>query len=197
MKERVDAEDAALSIDSLLRDLRYALRGFAKSSRLRRRRHPHPRARHRRKHRCLSAPRCCPTAKPAHPGPAAAGKLRIVGGHRGFGITTGPYAEFTVPCGEVRRHHDPFPAFSPRRPPTSSWVRPATLNASTPWKLVEIFSMFSVSLPGADGSFNLRMKPIVRFPKSSPASVTGKRRWAARPLLPIPPSWLPATRCRS
>src|SRR5665213_1466950 len=31
MKERVDAEDAALSLDGLLRDVRYALRGFAKN----------------------------------------------------------------------------------------------------------------------------------------------------------------------
>jgi predicted permease len=31
MKERVDAEDAAVGIDTLLRDTRYALRGFAKS----------------------------------------------------------------------------------------------------------------------------------------------------------------------
>src|SRR5271154_1920790 len=31
MKERVDAEDAALGLDGLFRDARYALRGFAKS----------------------------------------------------------------------------------------------------------------------------------------------------------------------
>jgi len=31
MKERVDAEDAALGVDSLFRDVRYATRGFAKS----------------------------------------------------------------------------------------------------------------------------------------------------------------------
>ena len=31
MKERVDAEDAAVGVDSLLRDTRYALRGFAKN----------------------------------------------------------------------------------------------------------------------------------------------------------------------
>jgi hypothetical protein len=31
MKERVETEDAALGIDSLFRDIRYALRGFAKS----------------------------------------------------------------------------------------------------------------------------------------------------------------------
>src|ERR1700761_1631233 len=31
MKERVDAEDAAVGVDSLWRDTRYALRGFAKN----------------------------------------------------------------------------------------------------------------------------------------------------------------------
>src|SRR5581483_6601080 len=31
MKERVDAEDAALSLESFLRDVRYALRGFVKT----------------------------------------------------------------------------------------------------------------------------------------------------------------------
>ena len=33
MKERVDAEDAAIGVDSLLRDTRYALRGFARARR--------------------------------------------------------------------------------------------------------------------------------------------------------------------
>ena len=117
MKERVDAEDAALSIDSLLRDLRYALRGFAKS--------PAFAAvailtlalgigANTAVFQLLDAVRLRSLPIRA---PQQLAELRIVGGHRGFGITTGPYAEFTVPMWqEVRRHHDPFSGVFAWRP---------------------------------------------------------------------------------
>ena len=109
IKERVDAEDTALGLDSFVRDLRYALRGIARSPgfasvtlltlalgigantaifelidavRL----------------------RSLPIAAPQQ-----LAELRIAGGNHGFGINNGPYAQFTLPMWqEVRRSHDPF-----------------------------------------------------------------------------------------
>ena len=116
-KENVGAEDAALSFDSLLRDMRYALRGFATSAgftavaistlalgigantaifqlldaiRL----------------------RSLPVEKPQE-----LAELRIKGGNQGFGVTDNYYTNFTVPMWqEVRRHHDPFSGVFAWRP---------------------------------------------------------------------------------
>src|SRR5271163_1581715 len=110
MRERVDAEDAALGLDSFFRDARYAVRGFAKS-------------------RAFTAMailtlalgigantaifqlvdavrlRSLPIQNPQE-----LAELRIAGGNRtGFGITNGRYAHFTIPMWqEVRRNHGPF-----------------------------------------------------------------------------------------
>src|ERR1700733_8766479 len=109
MRERVDAEDAALGLDSLARDARYALRGFARS----------PAftvvailtlalgiGANTAVFQLLDAVRLrsLPLQKPQE-----LAEVRIAGGNGGFGITDGPYAQFTVPMWqEVRRHHDPF-----------------------------------------------------------------------------------------
>jgi len=108
-KEKVQAEDAALALDSLFRDARFALRGFAKSPGF-----------------TLVAIltlalgigantavfqlvdavrlRSLPIAAPNE-----LAEVRIAGGNRGFGVKRGPFAEFTIPMWqEVRRHHDPF-----------------------------------------------------------------------------------------
>jgi predicted permease len=117
MKERVDAEDAALGLDSLFRDVRYAIRGFAKS-------------------RAFTAVailtlalgigantavfqlidavrlRSLPIQRPQE-----LAELRIVGGTQGFGITDGAYAQFTIPMWqEIRRHHDAFSGVFAWRP---------------------------------------------------------------------------------
>jgi predicted permease len=109
MKERVDAEDAALGLDNLFRDVRYAIRGFAKN-------------------RAFTAVailtlalgigantavfqlldavrlRSLPIQKPQE-----LAELRIMGGTQGFGINNGAYAHFTIPMWqEIRRHHDAF-----------------------------------------------------------------------------------------
>jgi predicted permease len=109
MKERVDAEDAALGLDSLFRDVRYAIRGFAKS-------------------RAFTAVAILTLALGIGANTAVfqlidavrlrslpiqksqeLAELRIVGGTQGFGITDSPYTQFTVPMWqEIRRHHDPF-----------------------------------------------------------------------------------------
>ena len=116
-KERVGAEDAAFTFDSLFRDVRYAMRGFARSAgftavaiitlalgigantavfqlldaiRL----------------------RSLPVEKPQE-----LAELRIKGGTGGFGITDSEYTYFTVPMWqEVRRHHDPFSGVFAWRP---------------------------------------------------------------------------------
>jgi predicted permease len=108
-KERVEAEDAALGVDSLMRDARYALRGFFRNPGF-----------------TLVAIltlalgigantavfqlvdavrlRSLPIAAPNE-----LAELRVVGGNQGFGVTTGPFATFTVPMWlEVRRNHEPF-----------------------------------------------------------------------------------------
>jgi len=108
-KERVGEEDAALGLDSLFRDVRYALRGFGKS----------PGfttvaivtlalgiGANTAVFQLLDAVRLrsLPIQKPEE-----LAELRIVGGNHGFGVNDGPYAQFTVPMWqEVRRHHDPL-----------------------------------------------------------------------------------------
>jgi predicted permease len=109
VKERVDAEDAALGLDSFFRDLRYAVRGFVKSP-------------------CFTIVavltlalgigantavfqlldavrlRSLPIQNPKE-----LAELRIAGGNTGFGINDGMFSNFTIPMWqEVRRHHDPF-----------------------------------------------------------------------------------------
>jgi predicted permease len=109
MRERVEAEDAALGLDSFVRDLRYALRGIAKSPGF----------------ACVTLMtlalgigantaifelldalrlRSLPIQAPQE-----LAELRIAGGNHGFGVGDGPYAQFTIPMWqEIRRHHDPF-----------------------------------------------------------------------------------------
>ncbi|MFL6427983.1 MAG: ADOP family duplicated permease [Acidobacteriaceae bacterium] len=109
VKERVDAEDAALGLESFLRDARYAVRGFVKS----------PGftlvavltlalgiGANTAVFQLLDAVRL--RSLPIQ-SPQELAELRIVGGNRGFGINDTPWANFTVPMWqEVRRHHDPF-----------------------------------------------------------------------------------------
>jgi predicted permease len=109
VKERVDAEDAALGLESFFRDARYAVRGFVKS----------PGftivavltlalgiGANTAVFQLLDAVRLR-SLPIQNPGELA--ELRIVGGNTGLGINDGPYAHFTVPMWqEVRRHHDPF-----------------------------------------------------------------------------------------
>lgn len=109
VKERVNAEDAALGLGSFFRDVRYALRGFAKS----------PGftvvalltlalgiGANTAVFQLLDAVRLrsLPIASPQE-----LAELRIAGGNHGFGINDGPYSHFTIPMWqEVRRHHEPF-----------------------------------------------------------------------------------------
>ena len=109
VKERVDAEDAALGIDSFFRDLRYAVRGLVKS----------PGftivavltlalgiGANTAVFQLLDAVRLrsLPIQRPQE-----LAELRIVGGNKGFGINDGMFSNFTIPMWqEVRRHHDPF-----------------------------------------------------------------------------------------
>jgi len=109
MKERVEAEDAALGIDSFIRDARYALRGFLRN----------PGftlvailtlalgiGANTAVFQLLDAVRLrsLPIAAPDQ-----LAELRIVGGNRGFGATEGSFARFTIPMWlEVRRNHEPF-----------------------------------------------------------------------------------------
>ncbi len=110
MKERVGSEDAALGLDSFFRDIRYALRGFLKS--------PGFTAiailslalgigANTAVFQLLDAVRlrALPIQKPQE-----LAELRIADGNpTGFGVSNGPYANFTVPMWqEIRRHHDPF-----------------------------------------------------------------------------------------
>jgi predicted permease len=109
VKERVDAEDAALGLDSFFRDLRYAARGFVKS----------PGftivavltlalgiGANTAVFQLLDAVRL--RSLPIQRSQELA-ELRIVGGNGGLGINDGPFANFTIPMWqEVRRHHDPF-----------------------------------------------------------------------------------------
>src|SRR6185437_8090208 len=109
MKERVDAEDAALGFDSFFRDIRYALRGFAKS--------PAFTAiailtlalgigANTAVFQLLDAVRL--RSLPIQ-NPQELSELRIAGGNKGFGVSDNYYSDFTVPMWqEIRRHHDPF-----------------------------------------------------------------------------------------
>jgi len=109
VKERVDAEDAALGLESFFRDARYAVRGFVKT----------PGftivavltlalgiGANTAVFQLLDAVRLrnLPIQSPQE-----LAELRIAGGNHGFGINDSPWANFTVPMWqEVRRHHDPF-----------------------------------------------------------------------------------------
>ncbi|HEX4322758.1 MAG TPA: ABC transporter permease [Acidobacteriaceae bacterium] len=109
MRERVTAEDTALGLDSLLRDVRYALRGFRKS----------PGfalvailtlalgiGANTAVFELLDAVRL--RSLPIH-NPAELSELQIKGGNDGMGLNEGPYSKFTIPMWqEIRRHHDPF-----------------------------------------------------------------------------------------
>ncbi len=109
VKERVDAEDAALGFESFLRDARYAVRGFVKS----------PGftivavltlalgiGANTAVFQLLDAVRL--RSLPIQ-SPQELAELRIAGGNKGFGINDSPWANFTVPMWqEVRRRHDPF-----------------------------------------------------------------------------------------
>ena len=109
VRERVDAEDAALGFESFLRDARYAVRGFVKT----------PGftivavltlalgiGANTAVFQLLDAVRL--RSLPIQ-NPKELAELRIVGGNKGFGINDGPYSQFTIPMWqEVRRHHDPF-----------------------------------------------------------------------------------------
>jgi predicted permease len=109
MKERTVEKDAALGLDALWRDVRYALRGFAKSPgfvavailtlalgigantaifqlvdavRL----------------------RSLPVADPRE-----LAEVKIVGGNHGFGVSQDSYSQLTRPVwDEIHRHHEPF-----------------------------------------------------------------------------------------
>ena len=109
MRERVAAEDTALGLDNLLRDIRYALRGFGKS----------PGftlvailtlalgiGANTAVFELLDAVRL--RSLPIQ-NPTELSELQIKGGNDGLGLNEGYYAKFTVPMWqEVRRHHDPF-----------------------------------------------------------------------------------------
>jgi hypothetical protein len=108
-RERVSAEDAALGLESLWKDVRGALRVFVKS----------PGfslvvvatlalgiGANAAIFELLDAVRLrtLPIAKPGE-----LAQLRIVGGNRGFGVSFSDFADFTVPMWqEVKEHHDPF-----------------------------------------------------------------------------------------
>ena len=109
MKERVTEKDAALGLDSLLRDVRYALRGFAKS--------PGFAAvaiitlalgigANTAIFQLLDAVRLrsLPVSRPQE-----LAEVKIAGGNHGFGINDGRYAQLTQPVWqEIRQHHEPF-----------------------------------------------------------------------------------------
>jgi predicted permease len=109
VKERVDAEDAALGFESFFRDVRYAVRGFVKS----------PGftivavltlalgiGANTAVFQLLDAVRL--RSLPIQ-NPRELADLRVVGGNKGFGISDNVFTQFTVPMWqEVRRHHDPF-----------------------------------------------------------------------------------------
>src|ERR1700751_5551890 len=107
VKERVDAEDAALGIESFLRDARYAVRGFVKS----------PGftivavltlalgiGANTAVFQLLDAVRLrsLPISRPQE-----LTQVRIVGGNKGLGISDGPFTDFTVPMWqELPRPHE-------------------------------------------------------------------------------------------
>ncbi|HTA85808.1 MAG TPA: ABC transporter permease [Silvibacterium sp.] len=109
VKERVTERDAALVVDAIMRDMRYALRGFAKS----------PGftsiaivtlalgiGANTAIFQLLDAVRLrsLPIANPQE-----LAEVKIVGGNHGFGINNGRYAQLTRPVWlEIRDHQDPF-----------------------------------------------------------------------------------------
>jgi predicted permease len=109
VKERVDAEDAALGFESFLRDARYAVRGFVKS----------PGftivavltlalgiGANTAVFQLLDAVRLRSLPIPS---PQELVELRLAKGNPGFGVSGSSFANFTIPMWqEVRRHHDPF-----------------------------------------------------------------------------------------
>jgi predicted permease len=109
VRERVDAEDAAFGLDSFFRDARHALRGFAKS----------PGfssvviltlalgiGANTAVFQLLDAVRLRSLPISA---PSELAELRIAGGNHGFGVNSGPYAQFTAPMWqEVHGNHEPF-----------------------------------------------------------------------------------------
>ena len=109
MKERVGSEDTAIGLDNFLRDIRYALRGFAKN--------PAFTAvailtlalgigANTAVFQLLDAVRL--RSLPIQ-NPQELSELRIAGGNGGFGVNDGLYANFTLPMWkEIRRHHEPF-----------------------------------------------------------------------------------------
>lgn len=117
MKERVNAEDAAVGVDSLWRDIRYALRGFAKN--------PGFTAiaittlalgigANTAVFQLVDAVRLR-SLPIQHPEELT--ELRIAGGNHGMGISNDAYSSFTIPMWqEIRRHHDPFSGIFAWRP---------------------------------------------------------------------------------
>jgi predicted permease len=109
LKEHIEAQDAALSLESLLRDVRYALRGFTRS----------PGfttvaiitlalgiGANTAVFQLLDAVRLrsLPIQKPQE-----LVELSIMGGNQGFGVNDYQYDSFTIPMWqEVRRNHDPL-----------------------------------------------------------------------------------------
>lgn len=109
MHERVSAEDAALGLDRLFRDVRYALRGFLNS----------PGfaivailtlalgiGANTAVFQLIDAVRLrsLPIQRPDE-----LAELRIAGGNKGFGVNSRDYEDFTIPMWqEIRRNHDPF-----------------------------------------------------------------------------------------
>jgi len=109
VREHIEAEDAALSLESLSRDVRYALRGFARS----------PGfttvaiitlalgiGANTAVFQLLDAVRLrnLPIQKPQE-----LVQLSIIGGNKGFGVNDYQYNSFTIPMWqEVRSHHDPL-----------------------------------------------------------------------------------------
>jgi MacB-like periplasmic core domain len=109
VKERVVERDAALGFDAVIRDVRYALRGFGKS----------PGfaviavvtlalgiGGNTAIFQLLDALRLrsLPVSDPQQ-----LAEVRIAGGNHGFGINDGPYAQLTQPVWqEIRQNHEPF-----------------------------------------------------------------------------------------
>jgi predicted permease len=125
-RERVWAEDAALGLESLARDLRTALRGFVKS----------PGfslvvvatlalgiGANTAIFELLDAVRLrsLPVVKPGE-----LAEVRIAGGTGGFGINNGITGNFTIPMWqEVKDHHDPFLGVFAWRPDNMLLGRPS------------------------------------------------------------------------
>jgi predicted permease len=125
-RERVWAEDAALGLESLVRDLRTALRGFVKS----------PGfsvvvvatlalgiGANTAIFELLDAVRLrsLPVVKPGE-----LAEIRIAGGTGGFGINNGIAGNFTIPMWqEVKDHHEPFTGVFAWRPDTMLLGKPS------------------------------------------------------------------------